>query len=466
MSAESHVEKARAAVDRLQGMGVRVCSLCADSRAVAPGDVFVAYPGARADARRLIPDALARGAAAVLWERRGHAWDEALAAKNIGIDGLHGLAGYIADLVYGRPSRRLRLVGVTGTNGKTSVSHWIAQCMEGLGRRCGVIGTLGTGFPGALRENVNTTPDAIALHRCLAQFVAEGARSCAMEVSSIGLDQGRVNGAGFDTAVFTNLTRDHLEYHGTMEAYAAAKTVLFEQPGLRHAVLNLDDAFGRALASTLRGKGVERIGYTAAGTQPEPGSVDELIAADAVSLTAGGLRFDALTTTGRATIAASLVGRFNVSNLLAVLGALRAGGVVLEEAAGVLSKLSAPPGRMQMQGGAGMPLVVVDYAHTPDALEKALGALRETARARGGRLICVFGCGGDRDPGKRPVMGAVAARGADRVRDHQRQPARRRAVRHRACHRRRRGRRCRDRRGSRRGDRGGCWTKRTRTTSC
>ncbi len=404
--------EAQRVLDELQRQGVKATSLCADSRAVAPGDVFVAFPGARADGRRFIADAVARGAAAVLWERQG-AEAPAIAVPNLAVDDMQALSGWLAHLVYGRPSEKLWTVGVTGTNGKTSVSQWIAQAFAQLERRCAVIGTLGCGFPGHLEESLNTTPDALALHRLFAGYLAQGAQAAAMEVSSIGLHQGRVNGVHFDVAVFTNLTRDHLEYHGSMEAYGAAKEQLFAAPGLKAAVLNLDDALGRKIARDLVGRGVPVTGYTLRG-EVAPG-VDVLLAAENIAATPRGLRFTAVTPQGRADIEAALVGEFNVANLLAVMGTLLASGVPLHRAAAVLRRLTSSPGRMQAVGGEGQPLAVIDYAHTPDALDKALTALRGTAVARGGRLVCIFGCGGNRDPGKRPQMGDVAARRADAV---------------------------------------------------
>jgi UDP-N-acetylmuramoyl-L-alanyl-D-glutamate--2,6-diaminopimelate ligase len=355
-----------------------------------------------------------QGASAVLWEREGHDFDPALDVVNLGVDGLRQASGWLAHLVHGRPSEALWMAAVTGTNGKTSVTQWIARCLTNLGRRCAVVGTLGNGFPGALAESPNTTPDALSLHRDLASYLAQGAQAAAMEVSSIGLDQGRVEGVQFDVAVFTNLTRDHLDYHGSMEAYAAAKARLFEARELRHAVLNLDDPFGRELANRLSGSTTQRIGYT---LQPAVVGVDIdlLLAARRVAATPTGLHFTAATPWGEAHVDAPLVGRFNVSNLLAVLATLLASGVSLADAEAQLAQLVPPPGRMQMQGGSGEPLVIVDYAHTPDALEQALAALRETAEVRGGKLVCVFGCGGDRDPGKRPLMGAAAAKLADKV---------------------------------------------------
>ncbi|MBN8475872.1 UDP-N-acetylmuramoyl-L-alanyl-D-glutamate--2,6-diaminopimelate ligase [Sulfuritalea sp.] len=456
-------------LEQLRAKGVTPTRLTADSRRVQPGDIFVALPGAHVDGRDFIAQAVARGAAAVLVEAGGGvaakvgAGDTAMVA----VEGLAALSGEIAHIVYGRPSEKLWVAGITGTNGKTSISQWIAQAMDalpslppgrpkaetalrmespgdeppsslsmgrrrgfaehgsappqpagcakpavgqGLGERlhrCAVVGTLGNGFVDALAESPNTTPDAITLHAALAGFVERGAQACAMEVSSIGLDQGRVNGVAFDVAVFTNLTRDHLEYHGSLEAYAAAKARLFAMPGLGAAVFNLDDAFGIELARRLRGR-VPTLGYTLGDAATE---CDEVLRARNLRMGAAGIEFDLR----GATIAAPVVGRFNASNLLAVAGALLSRGEGLDTIARALRGIRPPPGRMQALGGHGHPLVVVDYAHTPDALEKALGVLRETADARGGQLVCVFGCGGERDPGKRPQMGAIAERLADRV---------------------------------------------------
>ncbi|MCK9284781.1 MAG: UDP-N-acetylmuramoyl-L-alanyl-D-glutamate--2,6-diaminopimelate ligase [Rhodocyclaceae bacterium] len=394
-----------AVLEQLRERGVTAVSLCIDSRRVVPGDVFVAYPGAHADGRRFVDAAVDRGAAAVLYEAAA-ANLPALAVPAIAVAGLAQLSGEIAHRVYGCPSENLQLIGVTGTNGKTSVSQWIAQALDGLGQHCAVIGTLGNGFVDALEDSPNTTPDSVTLHRDLAQFVTRGARACAMEVSSIGLEQGRVNGARIRTAVFTNLTRDHLEYHGSMEAYAAAKARLFEHPGIETAVINLDDAFGRELAQRLCGRR-PTIGYT---LENRPGA-DTVLAASDLEMNGAGLRFRL----GDETVSAPLIGRFNASNTLAVIAALMAGGVDRNLAIDAVARLRPPPGRMQRVGGVDAPLVVIDYAHTPDALEKALIALRATAAARGGKLICLFGCGGERDPGKRPLMGAVAERLADRV---------------------------------------------------
>ena len=400
---------------RLRQTGVNPAGITADSRAVRPGDVFAAWPGFAADGRRFIPAAIERGAAAVLWECGDGHRPVALAVPGFGVEGLRPLGGYLAHEIYGRPSDSLWLAGVTGTNGKTTVSQWLARALEGLGTRCGVIGTLGCGFPGQLADSLNTTPDALAVHRLLAGFVAQGAGAAAMEVSSIGLDQERVNGALFDVAIFTNLTRDHLDYHGSMDAYAAAKARLFELPGLTACVINFDDAFGLSQARRLVARGMPVIGYTRIPTNAIAVPGARVLVADAVHESPAGLRFALHWEDARADLHLRMVAPFNVSNMLAVIGALLARGVALPEVLRVVSRLTPPEGRMQLVGGVCEPLVVIDYAHSPDALAKVLEAVRGTAQSRGGRLVCVFGCGGDRDPGKRPLMGEVARQLADRV---------------------------------------------------
>jgi UDP-N-acetylmuramoyl-L-alanyl-D-glutamate--2,6-diaminopimelate ligase len=401
-------------LDRLGQLGVPLADLTADSRTVKMGSIFVAYPGTAQDGRAFIAEALARGAAAVIWEREGFRWNEQWEAPNLGVENLRARISEIAGHVYGNPSEALWMAGVTGTNGKTSVSQWIAAATNALGRRSAVIGTLGNGLVGERVEGRNTTPDPIVLQRLLADYLRRGARCVAMEVSSHGLHQGRVAGIKYDCAIFTNLTRDHLDYHGTMEAYAEAKAALFEARGLKHAVVNLDDAYGAKLARRLEGKGLNIITYGA-------GSASRLRAAD-IGLSESGVRFRVEGDMGRGIVTARVLGAFNVSNLLAVLGALLAQGIAFDEAVAAVSRLEPVTGRLERVGGGAAPLVVIDYAHTPDALEKALQALRGIvprahghAGQPGARLVCVFGCGGDRDPGKRPFMGAVAARLADHV---------------------------------------------------
>jgi UDP-N-acetylmuramyl-tripeptide synthetase len=389
----------------LAKLGARPRRLTSDSRRVEPGVAFAAYPGTHADGRAFVPDAIARGAAAVLWEPRGFAWNPRWSTPNLSVEGLQARVGAIADFIYGSPSQRLWMTGVTGTNGKTSCAHWIAQALDGCGRRAGILGTLGNGLVGAIAAAPHTTPDAAALHELLAQFQAAGAQAVAMEVSSHGLDQGRVNAVKFDVALFTNLTRDHLDYHRTMAAYAAAKARLFAWPGLRTAVVNADDAFGQRLIDEARARSRQVLTYGM-------GTAD--IAAHGLRLHADGMTLDVVTPWGRAEVAAPVIGAFNALNLLGVLGVLLASDVPLPRAVAALARIAPPAGRMQRFGGEGRPTVVVDYAHTPDALEQALRALRP-AVAAGGELVCVFGCGGDRDPGKRPEMGAIAARLADRI---------------------------------------------------
>ncbi len=377
--------------------------ITSDSREVGAGDAFAAWPGTRVDGRAYIPDAIARGAGAVLWESQGFRWNAGWKVPNAGVDRLATKLGYVADAVYGHPSRSLWIVGVTGTNGKTTTSQWIAQALDDSGRRCGVIGTLGIGLRGALEPAANTTPDAALFHETLARFRDAGAKAVSMEVSSIGLDQGRVNGTTFDVAVFTNLTRDHLDYHGSMAAYGDAKARLFSWPGLACSVINADDAYGQRLIDEVRGRGGRAMSYGVANAE---------VAATSVAMGPRGLSLGVATPWGPGEVDTGVVGAFNVSNLLATLGALLASDVGLERALDALSRVAPPPGRMERHGGGGRPLVVIDYAHTPDALEKVLVAMRP-AVAEGCDLVCVFGCGGDRDPGKRPLMGEIATRLAD-----------------------------------------------------
>jgi UDP-N-acetylmuramoyl-L-alanyl-D-glutamate--2,6-diaminopimelate ligase len=386
----------------LAAQGAVIERLTADSRRCAPGSAFFAYPGEKADGREHIADALRRGASAVLWDEEGFAWRAEWRVPNAPVRELKQRAGLLAADFHGRPSEQLWVCGVTGTNGKTSCSQWIAATLERFGTKSGVIGTLGTGFPGALHDTANTTPDALELQATLKDMRAAGARAVAIEVSSHGLVQGRVNGVRFSCALFTNLSHDHLDYHGTMQAYAEAKARLFATPGLQTAVLNLDDAFGVELARRLAGR-VRTIGYSLRPV--DRGTVDEPISLDP--------GMDLASSWGRAKLATRQLGRFNLSNVLGVLGALVAHGVPFADAVRLVAELPDVPGRMQVVGE--RPLVVIDYAHTPDALEKVLDALRPVAAKRGGRLAVVFGAGGDRDPAKRPLMGAAAARRADRV---------------------------------------------------
>ena len=415
----------------LDGLGVRMNNLVTDSRTVKPGDTFLAYPGEKLDGREFISQAIAAGANAVLWERRGFVWDQAWQLPNLPIEKLQARAGIIADSVYGHPSQKLWLIGITGTNGKTSCSHWIAHAMTALGRKTAVIGTLGAGFPGELELTANTTPNAVLLHQKMADFLRDGAQSVAMEVSSHGIAQERINGATFAIALLTNLSRDHLDYHGSMETYAAAKARLFHWPGLKCAVLNLDDAFGAGLVQQLAGTGTQIIGYglTEQAVRIRYSEKFRRVRGRNLKTSPQGLEFDVEFENGFETeyskFKSEVVGGFNAANLLGVLATLLASGIKLSDAVRALQQVRSVAGRMQQLGGGEQPLVVVDYAHTPDALEKVLAALRGILRtgsdadakteAGNPRLICVFGCGGERDSGKRPLLGAVAARLADEV---------------------------------------------------
>jgi UDP-N-acetylmuramoyl-L-alanyl-D-glutamate--2,6-diaminopimelate ligase len=393
----------------LDGLGIR--RLTADSRAVQRGDTFVAYPGESRDGRQFIAQAIAAGAASVLWEQRGFKWNPAWRLPNRAMPDLRAHAGLIASHIYRHPSSRLRVIGVTGTNGKTTCSQWIARVLNDRGVRTAVVGTLGYGLGGKLRPLVNTTPDALWLQEKMAEFSRRGAAAVSMEVSSIGLEQGRLAGVEFAVALLTNLTRDHLDYHRTMARYKHAKATLFACESLTHAVLNLDDGFGAELAGSLKRRGLKVIGYGFERSVPAARRLQRVIG---TNLTSGatGVSFDVATPWGDASVASPVLGRHNASNLLATLAVLLACEIKLKDAVAALGRLDAVPGRMQRIGGGRRPLAVIDYAHSPDALENVLHALRELT---GGELWCVFGCGGDRDRGKRPLMGAAASRLADRV---------------------------------------------------
>ena len=389
----------------LKSLPVMPARITSDSRCVEPGVAFAAYPGARHDGRAFIDDAVLRGAGAVFWEANKFIWDSRWNVPQIPIEGLREKLGAIADAIYAHPSRALSVIGVTGTNGKTSCTHWIAQSAEACGRRSAVIGTLGIGRVGSLASSVQTTPDVCAVHETLAQFRDAGVVVVAMEVSSHGLDQGRVNNVTFDIALFTNLSRDHLDYHGTMVAYGHAKARLFSWPGLRSAVINGDDPFGQGLIDAARSRGQRVVSY---------GFSNADVAATGIAMGGGGIALSVATPWGRGAVETRVVGEFNAHNLLGVLAVLLEGGIAFDAALASLSTLTPPAGRMQRLGGDGQPLVIVDYAHTPDALEKVLLALRPSVAPQG-ELICTFGCGGDRDKGKRPQMGKIAATLSDRI---------------------------------------------------
>jgi len=389
----------------VEAPALAIQGLSLDSRELRPGQAFVALRGASGHGLDFAPQALQRGAMAVLFEPPAPE-GRALPETAIAVPGLRQRLGQLADRCYGSPSQALILVGVTGTNGKTSTVQLLAQAFELAGARAGSIGTLGAGLHGQLRAGERTTPDVVAVHRLLAELRDAGASHVAMEVSSHALDQGRVDAAAFDVGVFTNLTRDHLDYHGDMQRYGEAKARLFERE-LGAAVINIDDAFGRELHSRHAGT-LRCIGVSASGRS------DAALRAEHLHCSPHGLEFDLVLADGsRFALRSPLLGRFNVDNLLAVAGVLLALGKTPDAIAALLPQLSPVAGRMNRLGGErGRPLLVVDYAHTPDALQQALASLRDHTP---GRLICVFGCGGERDRGKRPQMAEAAERGADQL---------------------------------------------------
>jgi len=375
----------------------------ADSRLVKPGAVFLAFKGEFADGRDHIAAAIKAGAAVVLWEAEDFAWDAQWAVANLAIPELRAVAGIVAGHLLGDPSAKLHCVGVTGTNGKTSSAHWLAQAYTLLGEKAAFIGTTGYGFIDALAEASHTTPDAVRLQNLLADYVAQGAQRATMEVSSHALEQARAHGVAFEAALFTNLTRDHLDYHGDMASYGAAKRKLFEWDGLQHAVINADDDFGAELAATLPKDRVLTYGINAGELR-----------ATQVTVTLEGLQLEIASPWGDLQLSSGLIGRFNAYNLLGCLGVLLRQGIAPQTAVDVLGRIVPAKGRMQRLGGGDKPLVLIDYAHTPDALEKALQTIRDMMGGKG-RLFCVFGCGGDRDRGKRPLMGDIACRLADTI---------------------------------------------------
>lgn len=400
-------------VEALRAMGFPLQSLVLDSREVLPGSTFVACPGTATDGRQFIGQAIGKGAAAVLWEREGFSWNPAWTVPQQPVRGLRKQLSAIAGQLYGHPSRHMQVVGVTGTNGKTSCSQWMASLLTVGGHSCAVMGTLGNGFPGRLEPSLHTTSDAIQVQRDLARFYEQGADTCVMEVSSHGLEQGRVDGVRFQGALFTNLSRDHLDYHETLERYGAAKARLFDFEGLEFVVLNHDDAFGRTLMERVAGRVPQVVSY-GLGKAARAEVATHWLGASDIRLSSAGMDFCLEGSWGRSKATTPLLGRFNLSNLLAVGAGALLSGMKFADVCSAVEGLTPPPGRLERLGGVGRPVVVVDYAHTPDALEQVLNVLRELLPPAG-RLVCVFGCGGDRDAGKRPLMGEVASRLADVV---------------------------------------------------
>lgn len=390
-------------------------ALRTDSRLVQPGDGFLAWPGAAADARAHVVAALAAGAAACLVEHEGA---QAFAFNDARIAAYRGLkadSGRVADAWFGHPSQHLTVLAVTGTNGKTSSTWWLAQALSNLAGTdavpCGVVGTLGVGVPPQLVSTGLTTPDPVALQAAFADFAKQGLRACAIEASSIGIEEQRLAGTKIHTAVLTNVTQDHLDYHGDMASYWKAKARLFAWPALRAAVINVDDAYGAELAERLSGQSLDL--WTVSIV---PGAINRArLQAQDIRYESQGVAFTVVEGTQQLPLTTQLIGAFNVSNVLGVIAAMRTLGISLVHAVQACVHLTPVPGRMECFSVPGQPLVAVDYAHTPDALAKTLDALRPMVQARGGQLWCVFGCGGNRDSAKRPLMGAVAGARADRV---------------------------------------------------
>ena len=383
-----------------------VTAVCDDSRTVVPGALFFARRGLRVDAGRFAGGAAAAGAAAVVVEGDSAPERFDAGAVIVGVADMAGAIGCAASRFHGDPSADLSIAAVTGTNGKTTVTHLAAR---GCGDRCAVMGTLGAGRPGMLETVGLTTPGAIEVHRRLAEMRDAGFDALAMEVSSHALDQRRIEAVRVDTAVFTNLSRDHLDYHPDMDAYARAKASLFETPGLSRAVINTDDPIGRGLIGSLPA-GVEAVALTLGdGQRPDAGA--PAVRARVVGEVPG-LSVEIASPWGRGTLTTRLLGRFNAYNLAAAVAVACLHGHRLDTVLDRLGGVSPPAGRMQPMGGGSRPLVVVDYSHTPDALGNALAALGPLC---GGTLWCVFGCGGERDRGKRPLMAEAAQNGADRI---------------------------------------------------
>ena len=401
--------------EAVQWLRTRVTgTLHTDSRQVSPGDGFIAWPGAATDGRHHVADAMVRGATACLVELSGVDAFDFSGDHMAALQGLKAATGPIAARWFAQPTDQFDVLAVTGTNGKTSTAWWLAGALNALSNGelkgksgCALVGTLGLGVPPALESTGMTTPDPVRLQRAFRQFADQGLAACAIEASSIGLAEARLEGTAMRVAVFTNFTQDHLDYHGSMADYWLAKRALFDWPGLRAAVINVDDPAGAQLHAELAAGALDLWSVSAQGPAR--------IAAQDIALGDQGLRFTVVEGADRQQLQTRVIGQYNVLNLLGVLATLRSLGVPLQNAVQACAGLQPVPGRMQRLVAAGQPLVAVDYAHTPDALEKALQALRPLAAERGGQLWCVFGCGGDRDASKRPLMGAVAQQRADQV---------------------------------------------------
>ena len=385
-----------------------------DSRRVGAGDGFIAWPGGMTDGRQFVASALKQGATACVVEHSGaeaFAWGDHDAIATY--DGLKAASGLIAAAYYEQPSLALDVVAITGTNGKTSTAWWLAHALQNAGKRCAIVGTLGVGEVGHLEVTGMTTPDPVLLQARLRGMVDVGVNACAIEASSIGLAEHRLDGTQVRVAMFTNFTQDHLDYHGDMASYWQAKLALFSWAGLQAAVVNIDDAQGAALAAQLQSRGDVRV-WTVSCIANAASGVQHIVARH-IQHGARGLCFEVLEGEEACALETQLVGLYNVSNVLGVIACMRALGYSLVDAVQACRVLPAVPGRMQTVGEAGEPLVVIDYAHTPDAVTQAVQALLPLVKSRGGELICVLGCGGDRDAAKRPLMAAAAEQHAQHV---------------------------------------------------
>ena len=360
--------------------------------------IFLAYPGEKSDGRDFIPKAISAGALVVVWEPEGFDWQEEWCIENVPIQDLRYKAGFVVNQFYKNPSEKMWVVGITGTNGKTSCATWIASCLNELNHPTANVGTMGCFFKSKKLESENTTPGPVMLNKTLDCFLKNGATGVALEVSSHALSQGRVTGVSFDTALFTNLSRDHLDYHKTMDQYAREKRRLFFWETLKTVVINSDDKFGVDLIKQLKASNVKIISY---GRKTGDIRCGKMICSRL------GMELHLNTPWGRTTIRTNIIGDHNVYNILGVFGVLMSKGLTIDSVSEALSLCRPVNGRMQAIRFPGAPLVVVDYAHTPDAMEQSLQSLAQLLRPED-RLHCVFGCGGDRDAGKRAEMGRVA----------------------------------------------------------
>jgi UDP-N-acetylmuramoyl-L-alanyl-D-glutamate--2,6-diaminopimelate ligase len=384
----------------LKKFGLHLSDISNDSRRVKKNTLFLAYPGMNVDGRNYIPEALKKGAKAIFYEKKDFVWKKSWNVSHLPVDDLKNKEGEIAHFFFKEPSKKIHTIGVTGTNGKTSCTYWLAELQNILGKKTGFIGTLGYGYK-KVKAQAYTTPDAISNHRIFKEFKSNNVKSVVMEVSSHALAQGRVNSIHFDVAVFTNLSRDHLDYHLNFKNYFNEKKKLFQFPSLKVAVINIDDSYGKKIKTSLAKNKIKVITY---------GIKNGDIRATHINYSASSTTFNLHFKKETYEVDTPLVGEFNVYNVLAVFGALVGSGFAVKKIIKQLANISQVPGRMEKIGNKSTPKVFIDYAHTPDALQKALETLKNKTH---GKLICVFGCGGNRDTGKREAMAKAASELAD-----------------------------------------------------